>query len=53
MSYSELVNFIEYYNKLDDGIDFNEIQNEMFEKKVIDVNDEIDKQILLDMYFNE
>ena len=53
MSYTELVNFIEYYNQLDDGIDFNEIQNEMFDKKVIDVNDEIDKQILLDMYFNE
>lgn len=53
MSYTELVNFIEYYNQLDDGIDFNKIQNEMFEKKVIDVNDEIDKQILLDMYFNE
>lgn len=53
MSYTELVNFIEYYNQLDDGIDFNKIQNEMFKKKVIDVNDNIDKQILLDMYFNE
>lgn len=53
MSYGEPVNFIEYYNQLDDGIDFNEIQNELFKKKVIDVNDEIDKKILLDIYFNE
>lgn len=53
MNYKELINFIDYYNQLDDGINFDNIQKELFNKKNILVDDDITKQLLLEMYFND
>lgn len=53
MTNKELINFINYYNQLDDGINFDDIQKELFNKKNILVDDDITKQLLLEMYFND
>lgn len=53
MTYNDVKEFINYYNQLDDGINFKSIQKELFKKENVLIDDDITKQILLEMYFND